>query len=347
MQSVLWPRNQKPALCVTAAMHSCRHSTPVLLLSLCLILSLSANGHTAGASGAHQRLELGATLNTPQAPSETGNKESPQGFWGRFGHALLTAAQAISWPIVFLIVLVYFALSKLFPYKLRRLLRPFRSLKLFGAEFELTDEVGADAELAIEVYRKQVKRQFDTLIDVYDIDGKLEAITEAVRTTIKDYNPEALRSTVHVPDVLFADLLYQLFDYYPQGGGRGRTFSSRFGIIGLCWRSGKDQISGAVPTDKDRLIKEWGMTRRQATASGEGRSSFAAILLRNKNASPVGVFYMDARSPHAFGKDDDHDRQIVANAVVAAAKDKGLIDALEKVQDALKDKKPRIRIYEQ
>ena len=44
------------------------------------------------------------------------------------------------------------------------------------------------------------------------------------------------RATVHIPDVLFSDTLYQLLDYWPKGKGGGRRFSARFGILGLAWR---------------------------------------------------------------------------------------------------------------
>jgi hypothetical protein len=256
----------------------------------------------------------------------------------------------VSWPVVLALLIIYLAISRFAPYKLARILKPFRSLKLFGTEFVLSEEVGTDAEQAIEIYRKQVKRQFDTLVETNDIRAKLEDVFDETRNVIASRKPIGdLRCTLHVPDILFADTLYQLVDYYPRGGGRGRPFSSRFGIIGLCWRSREDQIQGAVPTDPQDLVRKWGMTHEEAVASGGGRQSFLALLLQDDSNTNVGILYMDAKEKDAFGADtgDTDFREKLKQTVASAAKNKGLIVSLEKTRDALKDRRPAIRIHEQ
>jgi hypothetical protein len=52
-----------------------------------------------------------------------------------------------------------------------------------------------------------------------------------------------IRGTIHVPDIIFKEYLYQLTKYYvlTENGSRvegspGRRFSMRFGIIGRAWR---------------------------------------------------------------------------------------------------------------
>jgi hypothetical protein len=299
---------------------------------------------------AGESAKTGTLPNTaPRAESKTVVKpESEHCSWVQNLLNLLTII--LSWPAIVVVLLVFFLFSWTAPYRVRRLLKPFRSLKLFGTEFVLSEEVGTDAEQAIEILRKQVKRQFDTLIEINDIRAKLEEVIGQIKPFIfKRGKINSLRCTLHVPDILFADTLYQLLDYYPLGGGRGRTFSSRFGIIGLCWRSRMDQIKGMVPTDSQKLILEWGMTNEQAAGSGEGRQSFLALVLRDESESAVAIFYMDAKEENVFGADagDEEFRSTLKQKITQESERKGLIVSLAKMRDALSDRRPAIHIHEQ
>jgi hypothetical protein len=262
--------------------------------------------------------------------------------------ALEFAKILFAWPTLVALVFVYFALSKLAPYKLARVLRPFRSLKLFGTEFVLSDEVGTDAEQAIEIYRKRVKRQFDTLVGNYAVREKLESVIDDVQGKVpKIKQVTDIRWTLHVPDILFADTLYQLVDYYPRGGGRSRVFSFRFGVIGLCWRSKAPVIRGEVPTGKpQKLLVDWGMTEEEAKASGSGKQSFVSIPLQDESKTHVGIFYMDSKQTKAFGDDASGEATLV-KVISDACADQGLTKALSKINDDLKDKRPSIRVHEQ
>jgi hypothetical protein len=291
---------------------------------------------------------------TPPAPTDAAQKEpdsKTQGTFRLWAKGLLEVLKiVVSWPFVIAALLFYLAFFGSAPSRLATVLKPFRSLKLFGTEFVLSEEAGTDAEQAIEVYRKQVKRKFDSLVEIHDIRSKLEAVIGEVNRIIeRRMKITDSRCTLHVPDILFADTLYQLLDYYPLGGGRGRTFSSRFGIIGLCWRSKEDQIKGEVPTDPQELIRDWGMTTEQAAASGNGRQSFMALVLRDHIGTPVAIFYMDAKEKNAFGDDsgrDDFGDKLKRQAI-SSSNHKGLIASLEKLRDDLKDRRPLIRIHEQ
>ncbi len=251
-----------------------------------------------------------------------------------------------SWPTLVALILIYFAFSKLAPYKLAKVLRPFRSLRLFGAEFVLSDEVGADAEQAIVIYRKRVKRQFDALVESYAVRVKLESVINSVQTTIPALKLVSdVRWTIHVPDMLFADTLYQLVDYYPRGGGRARVFSFRFGVIGLCWRSKEAVVKGEVPTDPKKLLGDWGMSEEEAKASGSGKQSFVAIPLRDESNTPVGVFYMDSKQTKAFATDAPA-KELLEQTVVKACSDLKLTTSLSNINDDLKNKRPMIRVHE-
>jgi hypothetical protein len=300
----------------------------------------------------------GRTKEDHQAGSPANDLPTWARITSEFGKLLL------SWPVLVGLLAAYFVFATFAPYRLARLLRPFRSVKLFGAEFQLSEEVGADAEQAIEILRKQVKRQVDVLVETYAVRAKLEAVIHDVQEILdKRSQLKDLRFTLHTPDILFADTLYQLVDYYPRGGGRGRTFSFRFGIIGLAWRARGSFVRGEVPTDPQQLVRRWGMSNEEAVASGGGRQSFAAILLNDDVETPIAIFYMDTAEKHAFGADnaeesgeskeetaakgDTEFRDHLIKSVLDACKQKGLIASLTKVNDGLRDRRPTIHIHEQ
>ena len=195
---------------------------------------------------------------------------------------------SLIWPIIFFFIFFYLLFKKDVPRRLRNLLKTFKSIKMFGSEFtlneELSDEIGKDAEEAFEYYRKQVNREYDRFVEMYDIRQKLESVIKskevisALGKNIKDFKGikdiPGFRCTIHVPDILFRDTIYQLLDYYPSGRGVSRTWSARFGIIGRAWRLRKSQTQGNVPTENNELIVEWGMTQEEADKSGKGRKSF-------------------------------------------------------------------------
>ncbi len=313
--------------------------------------SKSAGESSSGKAALAGSNAAGDTKKSEAKAIASGNEGQPKDdlpIWARGWLQFLTILA--SWPVVLLLLALYFVVSQSAPYKVARLLKPFRSLKLFGTEFVLSEEVGADAEQAIEIYRKKVKRQFDGLVETYDVRARVEAVLDQMLAVVKERNePKDVRCTLHVPDIFFADTLYQLMDYYPSGGGRGRTFSSRFGIIGLCWRSREDEIRGAVPTDRLELVRKWGMTHEQATASGDGRQSFLVILLRDETGAPVAIFYTDSKQLNAFGADrgDEEFRTKLTQAVISGSKDRGLVASLAKMRDALKERRPAIHIHEQ
>lgn len=119
------------------------------------------------------------------------------------------------------------------------------------------------------------------------------------------------RAVIHTRDFVFRDNLLQLVDYYPRGGGAGRTFSHRFGIIGRVWRSGVPAAAGDLtnpvcPSDdrdvsKDQLRDiqlEWGLTEDEALSFCE-RRSYCCVPVK-KGSRNLGVLYLDTRKPN-FG----------------------------------------------
>ena len=153
----------------------------------------------------------------------------------RVGRELLRLI--FSWPVVLFAIVLFLARSRTAAGRISALFTPFSSIKVLGAELVFSREAKASADEVLENYRKQIKSECDRRAEVLRLWDKLQNVVEAhllgkVLDKEKDF-----RSTIYVPDVLFQDTLYQLLDYYPEGGGRGRRKSLRFGIIGLAWRS--------------------------------------------------------------------------------------------------------------
>jgi hypothetical protein len=147
---------------------------------------------------------------------------------------------AVIWPLLIGAILIFLLKSQSASERLARLLRPFKSVKLFEAELVLSDEAKTMAEGTFEKYRKQAVQNYDLFVQRKMLAVKFENVVSDIVGVIKDKTgraPKHYRCTLHVPDLVFADTLYQLLDYVPSGAGRGRIFSIRYGLIGRVWRS--------------------------------------------------------------------------------------------------------------
>jgi len=111
------------------------------------------------------------------------------------------------------------------------------------------------------------------------------------------------RGTIHVPDIVFKEYLYQLTKYYvltengtSVEGAPGRRFSMRFGIIGRARRLKESEGVGyALPDataavvaaviqppaepprldpETKELIKNWGMFEEEAQPGSRGKPAY-------------------------------------------------------------------------
>lgn len=337
----------------------------LLVLSLLIAASLTTSGLVLAVEPAQPSrpqargasAQPGQTTGLPERekparPSEDTRREesTSQQPAGVPGWATLTRdvlALLLSWPVVVLLLFIYLFQSRSAARKLAGLFKPFRSLKLFGTEFKLDDqagrELGEDAERAFAEYRTHVKRVCDRWVEVNAIREKFEGVVEAAgKGCLSGAFETDFRATLHVPDILFADTLYQLVDYYPGGGGRGRSWSIRFGIIGKAWRLGESQLEADVPTEPRRLVVDWGMTREEAVAAGQGRKSFACICLRDKEGSKIAIFYIDATKRGAFSADS----QRVEQEILDQCEKRGLTSSLARFGLELRTHGPVIHVHD-
>src|SRR5262249_37946381 len=156
--------------------------------------------------------------------------------------------QNAAWPIVTAGALIYLVRAKSAPSRLLEFVSLFDSFKLFGTEFVFNKEAKDRAEIVFARYRAQVGIKCDEYVKAQAIESKLATIAERVMDKNFDLRQAGdLRWTIHIPDILFDETLYQLVDYYPSDQrkfAKGRTWSIRFGIIGLTWRTGVTQVRG-------------------------------------------------------------------------------------------------------
>jgi hypothetical protein len=272
---------------------------------------------------------------------EAGSSEKP---WWRF---LVDAL--LSWPVLIFLLIAYLLLSAQAPSRIEALFEPFQSLKLFGQEFVLNRTSGRNVEAVIGQFRARIQRKMDRQLKRHGIVQKRDEImTGPLKALLDNLKPTQIRSTIYVPDVLFADSLYQLVDYYPPYPelARGRTFSGRYGIIGRAWRLMETQYAPSVSPDTHDLVNNWGMTVQEAERAAKGRQSFGCVVLKDALGNCLGIFYLDAHNEKAFGENHDSDSWIkIEEAIVAGSKETGLIDALGKIRSELATVSPRVDIY--
>jgi len=215
-------------------------------------------------------------------------------------------ALAGKWPLALLLALSLIAFSS----QLRRIFgagsKLVRKVSAGGVEMEISSE-------AVDQVRQQLKGSFRELVsnarDEYERMAYLQEVDQRLQAVFETHfrqlpNSDRMRTTVHVPDIIFQDYLYQLLDYYPRGEGAHRRFSQRYGIIGRSWRSNESHGTGDAFADaqgkEQALVEQWGMTRQEAHGKLKAKPSCLSVLLRS-NGLMVGILYLDSDLSDAFG----------------------------------------------
>ena len=226
------------------------------------------------------------------------------------------------------------------------LLRRVSKFGGFGLEFEFSESSAKQTRDAIEsqlaAVRKTIQRELGA-------DVRARGLQDALKTILEDPTVglapgPGYRATVHIPDPLYENQLYQLLDYYPQGTGSGRTFSTRSGIIGLTWRTGTPQQwdhSSAIT--QLQLIQQWGMTPREAASRNvvDSTKVMIAVPLRDLSESrQVGVLYLDAKADGKFGTDETARNALIAK--VSAVYQTKMAGSLTELVESAQRRSPQL-----
>jgi hypothetical protein len=208
----------------------------------------------------------------------------------------------LAWPVAALLLLAVFVKSRAGAAFLEGVAGRINHVKGLGFELDLAPEsagqVKVDFETQLTEYRVAIRKRFDALNHQHDVVRLRDRLVEDVLLPARRSEDVALRCTVYVPDIVFADALYRLTDYYPAGGDSGTVYSIRFGIIGRQWRLRESEYEPRVTTDPQELMGKWGMTRAQANDKS-GDHSFLVAMLSHDDAE-VGLLLVACETESPF-----------------------------------------------
>lgn len=253
----------------------------------------------------------------------------------------------LGWPLALALALVYVLHSDKAKDRIAALSKSLQKVALpGGVEFTLwREEFRQNQSETFRKFRADVQAEYDKLAERYTIKDTLARILkdtiDPCMKRVKGTESLDYRATIHVRDVLLKDAYYQLIDYQPTGGNRGRAWSVRFGMVGRAWRLERDSWNGEVPGAVDKLIQDWGLTRDEAQRPG--RQTMLCCILKAGTGVPVGALYMDAKGRDEFGSSEE--MQALAGKVQKAAETSGLIASLEAIWEDIKKKAPLVEIY--
>src|ERR1700738_5258179 len=208
----------------------------------------------------------------------------------------------LSWPLLVVAILGLLITTNSSAERFAALLEHFDTLAVGPFSGTVKKKVRRADEIVVQ-YMQDIGTKLDQIAAARGLDRKLANVCEELKSTVS----VKFRSTAYIKAPVLPDYLYQLLEYWGIDDlekKRGRTFSIYFGIIGRTWRLEKSQIEGFVPSNEEVLIKQWGMTKRQALQAGAGQQSFAAILVKRESGVSESIIYFDAKDRDAFGKDD-------------------------------------------
>lgn len=269
---------------------------------------LSEDEETSAVAGTVATGEEEQKVEPVQTEADSGNEKTQYSL----SDSWIKVLEIVIWPIFFLILVWKISGDSKLKYLLINL---FSRLKLSTGNIEVefsgvsAKEVQVDFQSAYTHFMSKADDEFKRTVKIKGIYDRLKNIHENLKSQISTPNPNELRSTIYIQDIIFKNYLYQLTDYYPKKGGACRRFSVRYGIIGTAWRLNESMGTGdALKALKDKdivesLIKDWGMLHDEAVDSTKQRLSYMLVMLEHKDI-PIGILYIDHPDKNAFQGDD-------------------------------------------
>lgn len=222
--------------------------------------------------------------------------------------------------------------------------RAVTAINLAGMKINLDPNKAKELlSISSEVVFSDFDRVVDREVEKLKVWDKFKVVIEKAlkplidNSLIEDGDPYLFRVTLHMQDTLQSESLYQLIDYYPQGPfakTRGRRLSIRFGAIGKAWRQQRSEYSPIVSTDREVLIRDWGMTASEAEKAGRDRQTFLAVIIVDASKIPLAIFYMDAKLASLLGGNDSSK---ISDKILLACASSKLTDALVSVRTKMEE----------
>jgi hypothetical protein len=234
---------------------------------------------------------------------------------------------------------------------------PFKSVKIFGTEIafnrEATTELTQGLSDVIKIFRHGTNKKLVELKEAQLIDEAMEKFEKKFRGDVAalrqiPLNALDFRVTIHLRDILFEHTFVQLTDYYPVGGGSGRRFSARYGIIGLTWRTGENAGRGSASVNETELIRDWAMFRdeaRKRIRTSKQRPSLLSCIMKDPSGEPIGVLYIDSQNQNEFGSDGEA-KTLASSAIPEWPEFRVLQQKVSFISDEIRTTTARVRIYD-
>jgi hypothetical protein len=251
------------------------------------------------------------------------------------------AERLISWPTAAVVITILLLWNGLPQALLPLIFSRLRKITMPGIQLELSEQIqelkkeSDDLNQVIPVARDKTNKRVQDLVKELRVQTAAENMVKGVVAKIQTLNPKfdpnPVRSTIYISDVLFDDHLLQLLDYIgsdgkPLPGSRsGRRFSMRYGIIGRVWRSRIAEIEGILPeyeippgtptpvTDDERvryIARIWGMTIDEARGASK-YPSYVCIPFPY-GGKRQALFYMDSSNQNAFlHSEEGHKKELI------------------------------------
>ncbi|MGO8846815.1 MAG: hypothetical protein ACLQFI_16060 [Methylocella sp.] len=265
---------------------------------------------TSAASGAVREKETKETKETKEI------KDRPSD--------LVEFISAVAWPGAIILIIVFVFLLVALNGAIQRLFgiaaSVVQKIEIAGVKLEIdtsvVDEVKKFIGGSLQQLVKKAEAQYEKTASAASVEDRLRLVVrEGLRDILTQHSlgvrPDGLRATIHVPDIVFKDYMYQLVNYYPRSANRsktaGRRLSQRFGIVGRAWRLGRSMGRGKAisgPDASDQLISFWGMQQDEADDQSHLlRPANVCVMLidAQDNDNRVGLLYVDSTQPDAFG----------------------------------------------
>jgi hypothetical protein len=297
---------------------------------------------TSAASGAVREKETKETKETKEI------KDRPSDFVEFFS--------AVAWPgAIFLIIVFVFlllALNRTIQQLFGIAASVVQKIEIAGVKLEIdtsvVDEVKKFIGGSLQQLVKKAEAQYEKTASAASVEDRLrQVIREGIREILTQHSlgarPDGLRATIHVPDIVFKDCMYQLVNYYPRSASRsktaGRRLSQRFGIVGRAWRLRQSMGRGKAisgPDASDQLVSFWGMQQDEADDQShlERPANLCVLLIDSQdNDNRVGLLYVDSTQPDAFGINPPQLAPVSVREAAAAA----ALQAAEAVAQAAAD----------
>ena len=251
--------------------------------------------------------------------------------------SIATEVARFAWPFVALLAVILLFRTEAG----RALLGGVRQVKFGQLELELNGTNASEVKTTLEeVFRQnraEVERAFKGESHIRQVAERRNAVARGILKKVT--GSENFRCTVYVPDVLFDDALYCLLDYWPKGVAAGKAYSVRYGIIGRAWRLQTSEAERVVAGDRDKLMREWGMTDQEAAGHTEDQSFLAVLLARKETPyNAAGILFAQG-PPQTFD-----DSQL--NEIASDPETRQLADAVADVVREMRKRGPQLRVLE-